>query len=146
MNRIQTSALEVAKRYIGMKEIPGTLNSSAIMAMLTLDNDWPKSDEVPWCSAFVNWIAWNLGIPRSGNLGARSWLNVGLHVEINDAQPGIDVVVLWRVSANSEYGHVGFFNDYLAGNVGLVGGNQSDRVNLTYFDKDRILAVRRLTK
>lgn len=143
--RIETSALEVAQRYIGTREAQGIIDNPTIMAMLTLDAEWPEHDEVPWCSAFVNWVAWNLGLCRSGSLAARSWLNVGKHVERVDAEPGLDVVVLSR-PPNPKSGHVGFFYDFRGGNVGLVGGNQGDAVNLVYFDTESIIGIRRLRR
>lgn len=145
MNTIETSALEVAQRYIGVKEAKGLVDNPLIMAMLTLDSEWPEHDEVPWCSAFVNWVAWNLGLCRSGSLTARSWLNVGEHVERVDAKPGLDIVVLSRGN-NPKSGHVGFLYDFRGFNVGLVSGNQGDSVSLVYFDVERILDIRRLRK
>jgi len=143
--RIETSALEIAMRYIGTSEVSGMIDNPLIMAMLRLDADWPEHDEVPWCSAFVNWIAWHLGLSRSGSLMARSWLAVGEHIEKEHAEQGLDIVVLSRGS-DQRFGHVGFFYQYNALNVGVVGGNQGDRVSLVYYDIDHVLGVRRLVK
>lgn len=95
---IKVTAFELAQRYVGTKEMAGELDSAAIMAMLRLDKSWPKHDEVPWCSAFTNWICWHLRLPRSKDLMARSWLKVGTAINIADAQPGFDVVILSRGS------------------------------------------------
>jgi len=145
MKQIKTSALEVATRHIGIKEILGIVDNPIIMAMLTLDDDWPKHDEIPWCSAFVNWIAWNLGLSRSGSLMARSWLNVGDGVDKDDSAPGLDIVILSRGS-DPKAGHVGFLHEFNGYKVGIVGGNQGNSVSLSYFDTDRILGIRRLVK
>jgi len=145
MNQIKTSALEVAMRYIGTKEVLGVHDNPVVMAMLDLDDDWPEHDEVPWCSSFANWVAWNLGLSRSGSKAARSWLTVGDHVELNKAEQGLDVIVLSR-GTNQNQGHVGFFYEFRNGDVGIIGGNQGDAVSLAYFNKDNILAVRRLVR
>lgn len=135
----------MALRYIGIKEVKGSIDNPVIMAMLKLDADWPEHDEVPWCSAFGNWICWNLGLSRSGDLMARSWMYVGNHVDLHMAQPGMDIAVLSRGN-NPKWGHFGFFYEYRGQEIGLVGGNQGDSVGLDYFDIDRLVAVRRLVK
>lgn len=144
MRRVATSAFELAQRFVGVKEIPGAESNSAVLAMLRLDAQWPDNDEVPWCSAFVNYVAWLLRLPRSKALNARSWLNVGQPINLQDAEPGLDVVVLWRGSADSAQGHVGFFAGLDGERVLLLGGNQGDAVCVAGFDKARVIGVRRL--
>ena len=71
------TAYDLASRFIGIKEVRGSVSNPQILSMLRLDSSWPKGDEVPWCSAFVNYPAWLLRLPRSKSLRARSWLEVG---------------------------------------------------------------------
>jgi uncharacterized protein (TIGR02594 family) len=120
--------------------------------MLRLDNTWVPDDDTPWCSAFVNYIAWLLRLPRSKSLAARSWLTVGTPINLDQAKPGFDVVVLSRgpdpqpgSEVLSAPGHVGFF----AGleqfrTVLILGGNQSDQVMVWGYPASRVLGVRRL--
>src|SRR5688500_8928758 len=96
MRKLEISAYDLAGRFVGIKEVPGTTANPQILAMLQLDDDWPKDDSVPWCSAFTNYIAWLLRLPRSKSLLARSWLAVGEVVSLEDAIPGFDVVVFKR--------------------------------------------------
>lgn len=137
---------DLAMRFVGIKEVAGALDNPSIIAMLRLDATWPEHDEVPWCSAFVNYIAWLLRLPRSKSLLALSWLDVGTPVEIKDAQVDSDVVVLSRTGG----GHVAFFagmQGFLSSgspNVYLLGANQGDKVGLDYFPISRIIGVRRL--
>ena len=113
---IQISAFDLAMRFIGTKETPGVASSPMVLAMLKLDNEWVTGDNVPWCSAFVSFIAWLLRLPRSKSLAARSWLQVGQAIAIEEARPGFDVVILQR-GAGPEPGpdviqapgHVGWF-------------------------------------
>jgi len=145
---VELSAYDLAQRFIGLKEVSGAVSNPQILAMLRLDETWPGSDEVPWCSAFVNYVAWLLRLPRSKSLAARSWLEVGTVVpgtgligpKVYDAQQGYDVVVLSRGNA----GHVGFFSSFEGDRVWLLGGNQDDSVSLAQFEDSRILGVRRL--
>ncbi len=134
------TAYTLAQRFVGIKEVPGAASNPQVLAMLRLDGSWPQGDDVPWCSAFVNYIAWLLRLPRSKNLAARSWLNVGTPTNILDAVPGFDVVVLSRGAG----GHVGFFAGRDGQFVQMLGGNQGDAVSVEPFPTSRILGVRRL--
>lgn len=152
------NAFKLAQRFVGVSEVSGFEDNPMIMAMLKLDNDWPTNDEVPWCSAFVNFVAWMLRLPRSKSLRARSWLEIGMPTD----RPviGNDIVVLKRGGSNqpgpdvlNAPGHVGFY----AGEHGFVdrggndrrqvlvlGGNQSNKVSIVPYDLDRVLGFRRL--
>lgn len=66
------STFDIAQRFVGIAEIPGHKDSPQVLAMLRLDETWPENDEVPWCSAFLNYVAWLLRLPRSKSLRARS--------------------------------------------------------------------------
>ena len=145
-------AYKIASRFLGMKEVPGTASNPQILAMLQLDGKWPQDDAVPWCSAFVNFICWLLGLPRSKSLRARSWLLVGEPVaSIEKAKQG-DIVILKRGSGYQPGpdvieapGHVGFFSSHESGDVfSLLGGNQSDSISIARYNTSRILGIRRV--
>jgi len=151
MRTLQISAYELAQRFVGIKEVPGTVANPQILAMLRLDNDWPEDDGVPWCAAFVNYIAWLLRLPRSKNLLARSWLTIGVPLLVGEAEPGFDIVVLKREDDGPEAdvidapGHVGFFAGWDGyTNVYILGGNQGNTVSVQEFPLSRILGLRRL--
>jgi uncharacterized protein (TIGR02594 family) len=137
---VEISAYDVAKRFIGLKETPGIQSNPLVLGMLQLDGAWPKDDTVPWCSAFVNFVAFLLGLPRSRSLAARSWLTVGREIRLDMALPGFDVVVLQRDGG----GHVGFYVRSDSADVWLLGGNQHDQVSIAEFPRERILGIRRL--
>jgi len=152
------TAFDIAQRFTGMKEIGGSVDNPQIMAMLKLDADWPEEDEVPWCSAFANYVCWLLRLPRSKSLRARSWLRIGKGILLNEARAG-DIVILQRGKGEQPGpevieapGHVGFYAGYIPGPVGgelglieVLGGNQSDTVKVSRYPADRLLGVRRLT-
>jgi uncharacterized protein (TIGR02594 family) len=143
------TAYQLAERFIGMKEAPGSPSNPAVLAMLRLDESWPAGDDVAWCSAFVNYIAWLLRLPRSKSLRARSWLQVGQPISMVDARPGFDVVILNRGGPSSPLvieapGHVGFFAGVVDRQVHILGGNQGDVVNVSAFPASSLLGVRRL--
>ena len=64
--------------------------------MLRLDQKWPKGDDVPWCSAFMNYVTWLLRLPRSKGLRARSGLPVGRPLSLAEAVAASHVVFLKR--------------------------------------------------
>lgn len=145
---------KLAERYTGVKELSGTKHHPLIswwhsLCKMALDSP----DEIPWCSSFVNGICWELLLPRSESAAARSWLNIGLPIAIEDATPGFDIVILKRgkgpqpgpeVTIGAS-GHVGFFAGFDPdGRLLLLGGNQSNGVNIGRFDPADILGVRRL--
>ena len=141
---VRTTPFDIAQRFLGVKELPGDhADSPFIMSMLTLDSEWPEHDEIPWCSAFCNYVTWLLRLPRSKSLAARSWARVGTTVALEDAVPGFDIVVLSR-GANPAHGHVGFYAGQDRGHIELLGGNQGNRVSLAPFSIERLVAVRRV--
>ncbi|MCL1037988.1 TIGR02594 family protein [Shewanella submarina] len=151
MDSIQLTAFDLATRFTGIKEIEGFDDNPQIMAMLKLDNSWPENDEVPWCSAFTNYIAWLLRLPRSKSLRARSWLKVGIPIPADEAEVGFDVVILKRGKGAQPGpdvikapGHVGFFAGFDGNDVLMLGGNQSDEVNVGRYPASKLLGIRRL--
>jgi len=148
---MNVTAYDLAARFTGIKEMQGTVDNPMIMSFLKLDMDWPENDEVPWCSAFVNYVCWLLRLPRSKSLRARSWLQVGVPVGPDDARIGFDVVVLKRgpdpqpgPDVIEAPGHVGFYVGHGAEYVEVLGGNQSNTVKVSRYPLDNVLGVRRL--
>lgn len=138
-------AFDLAQRFVGeIRELPGAQHHPFIqwaLMLCGLGSDQP--DETPWCSAFVNAIAWTLQLPRSKSAAARSWLNVGQVIELRMAMPGNDVVVLRR-GTNPAQGHVGFFAGLQGDRVHLLGGNQGNEITIAAFPVSDVVGVRRL--
>lgn len=152
---IQTDLHRLGSRFLGMKELPGALSNPAIMAMLQLDQAWPADDSVAWCSAFVNYIAHLLELPRSRSLAARSWTEIGAPISLDQAVRGRDIVVFTRAgtpksphkdaAGNWLSGHVAIYDSQLiARRIAVLGGNQGDAVSIAMFNVDDVIAVRRL--
>lgn len=146
---------DLARRFVGVEEVEGVLSNPQILAWLQHEgHTWVKGDDVPWCSAFASWIAWLADVarpPKADRLRARSWLLVGRPINIADATPGYDVVVLKRGGPNepgpeviNANGHVGFFAGLEGLDVKVLGGNQADMVNVSRFPRSQVLAVRRI--
>jgi uncharacterized protein (TIGR02594 family) len=145
------TAFDLAQRYVDIVlEVPGNKDHPLIQWWLSLCGlPTTTHDEIPWCSAFCSGIAWQLRLPRSKSLAARSWLGVGQPIQLKDARPANDVVVLNRAGGSpnpdtSGPGHVGFYAGQEGQFVLLLGGNQGDKVSVARFAADSILGIRRL--
>jgi uncharacterized protein (TIGR02594 family) len=145
------NAYFVAEQYLGIEEVAGANDNPLILAMLKADNSWPEHDEVPWCSAFVNFVCWQLDLPRTENLRARSWLTIGEPIALEVAVPGFDVVIFKRGAGDQPGpevidapGHVAFYKTTVGNQVEVIGGNQGDAVSVARYPADRVIGVRRL--
>lgn len=136
--------LKIAFGELGQKEIIGVNHNERILEYQQMTGLNFGNDEVAWCSIFANWVTLQADLETSNNAMARSWLRVGN--KTNWPQPG-DIVVFWRKSRNSVFGHVGFFIGYTksAKSIYCIGGNQDNEVNIQTFPIDRIIEFRSLT-
>jgi uncharacterized protein (TIGR02594 family) len=133
---------EIAQGYIGTTEGPGPEDNPAIMEMYaSVGHDWVEHDSVAWCAAFVGHCLEKAGLRSTRRLNARSYLDWGIPVDLADAQTG-DIVVFSRGS-KAWQGHVGFFVKTTGAMIEVLGGNQSDAVNIQRYAKSRLLGVRR---
>ncbi len=140
---------DIAERFSGMKELAGDADDNPmILAFLKLDAEWPEHDEVPWCSGFINFIAWICRAPRSKSLRARSWLEVGRRIRIDQAEPG-DIVIFNRGGSPDpkvikDKGHVGLYAGHDDELVDVLGGNQGNTVKVSRYKMSDLLGVRRI--
>lgn len=134
-----------AMEFYKEREIPGKKHNSFIVDWTNRILSWAYDDEIPWCSLFMNAMAEDVGLERTGKANARSWLSIGIEVE----NPVIsDVVVFWRENRKSWKGHVGIFMGYTHDkkHIAVLGGNQSNEVNISLYPASRLLGFRRLRK
>ena len=140
MNDLLITALS----QYGIKEISGEKDNNSILTYFKeCGHQWVKDDETAWCSAFVNWCAKITGYEYTKELNAKSWLEVG--EEIKNPVMG-DIVVFWRITKNSGYGHVAIYINKVNDEIYCLGGNQNNMVNISSYPKDRVIGFRRLSK
>jgi len=142
---MKTDIINTLLSQIDFAEIRGTQDNPEIVKYfdeIGFDGSSLK-DETAWCSAFANWVAKTNGYEYTGKLTARSWLNVGEPTETPEKG---DVVVLWRSSPHSWKGHVGFFIRQDEDSIWVLGGNQSNKVCVRPYPKDRLLEYIKLNK
>jgi uncharacterized protein (TIGR02594 family) len=137
--------LKIAFNELGTEEIAGSEHNTEVLKYAKDTGiKGVTTDEIPWCSTFVNWVAWKAGLQYSKKANARSWLNVG--VKTTAPEPG-DIVVFWRESPQSWKGHVGIFLGFSLNNkrVYCLGGNQGNRVSVSAYRTNNVLSFQRLT-
>lgn len=130
-----------AFRLVGLKEAPGVDNNPEILKLANhIDLDY-KSDDIPWCGLFVAFCIGS-ALPKEATpnypLRARAWEKFGM-----DVPPEVGaLMVFWRISKSSGKGHVGFYFSEDDDSYHILGGNQSDMVNVTRLKKDRFITAR----
>lgn len=136
--------LGAALREYGITEVTGNVHNLRILQYSKeLKLDWVKDDETAWCGIFMGYLHHKLGLKAPAQPAlARNWLSVG--EPTSDPKLG-DLVVFWRDSLAGTSGHVGIYINYSedGNNIYVLGGNQSNQVNITPYRAERVLGFRR---
>lgn len=136
--------LSIAKAYLGLKEIPGPSHNKLILDWLGKLGAWWKDDEVAWCGTFVAHCIQAAGLPYPKDwFRAKAWSDYGALLRPERIAPGA-LLIFDRKDAKgrSVGGHIGFYvgEDDLCYHV--LGGNQSNGVNVSRIAKGRCIATR----
>ena len=127
-----------ARQFMGVREIPGKTTAPVIAKWLRQLNAWWTDDETPWCGAFVGGCLTDIGLAKPKNcFRARAYLEYGYALR----KPEVGCIVVFNGGAKRPGGgHVGFVvaQDY-QNRLMVLGGNQSNAVNIKPFDTDRVL-------
>lgn len=124
-----------ARRHIGEKEIPGSKHSSVILGWIKRLGGSFTDDETPWCGTFVGYCVLRAGLdPTKHWYRARDWMSWG---KSTPARVGA-IAVFGRDGG----GHVGFVLGESKTHYYVLGGNQSNAVNIMPIEKDRWLGFR----
>ena len=136
--------IEIAFNEYGVKEIKGAIDNPEILKYFNElgFNGTKLKDETAWCSAFMNWVMKQSGLDYSGKLNARSWLKIG--TATNEPKLG-DIAVFWRESRQSWKGHVALYVSENETHIYVLGGNQSNQVNISAYPKNRLLQYRKIS-
>lgn len=145
------SLIKLARRFTGLREVRGAKHHPAIVwahLLCGLDN---ASDEDAWCSSILNLWCFLAGYEHTKSARARSWLRIGVPIEIDDAREGCDIVILQRgdgpqpgADVITAPGHVGLYVKHTLTGVALFGGNQGDTAMVAAYPSERVIGVRRL--
>ncbi|PZP54353.1 MAG: TIGR02594 family protein [Agrobacterium fabrum] len=128
-----------ARRYIGLREIPGPKSNATIMSWAKKLGGWIASwyqdDDTPWCGLFIgNVIATTL--PKeplpSNPLGALNWKTFGVSGSIARGA----ILVFERKGG----GHVGIYVGEDRTHYHVLGGNQDNAVSIARVEKGRLVS------
>ena len=143
---------EIIFNHYALKEIQGPeVNTPEILNFFKeIGFSWVKTDETAWCAATVNYVLKMAGFPHTGKLDARSFLKLGEQVSVpkplGSSNEFVDLVIFWRESVDSWKGHVGFFIKERENLIYTLGGNQSNQIKISAYDRGRLLEYRRIYK
>lgn len=128
------SWMDIAQNERGVKEAAGAAANPRIVEYHKTTTLAATSDEVPWCSSFLNWVMKAAKYPITKSAAARSWLDYGQECEL---QLGC-IVVFRRTGGN----HVGFCVGFTPHSIMVLGGNQSNEVNVKPYPRRDFLGAR----
>ncbi|EGB2526600.1 TIGR02594 family protein [Salmonella enterica] len=126
-----------ARKYTGQMEIKGPRHNPLILQFWKdIKRGGIRDDETPWCSAFTGAMLERVGIKSTRFESAKSYLNWGIPLP----EPAFGCVVVFRRDGG---GHVGFVVGQQAnGDLMVLGGNQSDAINIRAFPRFRVAGYR----
>ena len=132
---------EEALRLVGTSEVEGPDSNENILDMAGRLDIAYESDDIPWCGLFAGHCVGS-SLPDevlpTYVLRARAWETFGVPTT---PQLGA-VMVFWRKTKDSGRGHIGFYFAEDESSYHILGGNQSDRVNVARLHKSRLLTAR----
>lgn len=128
--------MPIAEREKGQIEVSGHTNNPKIIAYHATTTLKAKTDEVAWCSSFVNWVLKEAKIAGTDSAAAISWTSWG---EKTIAKSGAVTIIRNTKAANSSLtisgNHVGFLIQETATYYELLGGNQANQVKISRYPK-----------
>ncbi len=130
--------MPIAQAELGTKEYAGAADHPRIVEYLSSTNLGPlerSNDETAWCSAFVNWCVEKAGFEGTDSAWAKSWLTWGKTL----TKPRRGCITVFK---RNQGGHVGFYVGKTSSGIKVLGGNQSDAVNLSVYPSNNWLAYR----
>lgn len=149
--------IQVALRQLGVAEVVGPGSNAAIMGWRNeLKAAGHKiegfsDDDIPWCGLFIAWVCHSAGKGiQEGPLWAKNWAKYG--TEVATRKNGKLVNVAGRVPSLGDIlvyerpgggGHVDFYIAETATAYIGIGGNKTNRVQISGIEKSRCIAVRR---
>lgn len=138
MSKTDPKWLVKAKEYTGLREIPGPRHNTTILSWLEKLGAWWRDDETPWCGVYVAHCMREVGLPVPKMwMRAKEWADYGANLRAGHVAPGAILVF-----ARKGGGHVGFYVGEDTTHYHVLGGNQSNMVNVMRIAKARCIAIR----
>jgi len=138
MNKDLSDILFVAFREVGQSEINGSDDNPRIREYHAAVDGQELADEIPWCSSFVNWCLESCGFKGTGSRLARSFENWG--ASIDTPLPGC--IAVFKRGSKSWQGHVAIYLYETPKSIVVIGGNQSNSVNVQAYSREKLIGYR----
>lgn len=125
----------------GILEVPGAAAHPTIVSFHQYTTLKAKSDEIPWCSAFMCAVFEQCGIKSTKSAAARSWKTWGEGL----AEPRLGCIVVSERTDpnNASAAHVALWAGHLTHDTyASLGGNQRNRVCTIAKSYDEVIAYR----
>lgn len=122
---------------LGVREIPGEANNNPRIVMYHATTSGGASpDETPWCSSFVNFCVEQCGLRGTDSKWAMSWHDENRGQDVT-ATPAEGDIAVFKRKKNGKVvgGHVGFYLAQQENSVGILGGNQGNRISIETYPK-----------
>lgn len=125
----------MAREQDGTRETPGRNHNPKVLAYFK-DAGHPEivDDETAWCAAFVGAMLERTNYRSTRSLMARSYLTWGKPSTLK-----IGAIAVFKRGSNPIFGHVGFVVGWNATHIYVLGGNQSNAVNITKMKRSDLL-------
>jgi uncharacterized protein (TIGR02594 family) len=123
----------IAQAEVGTKEISGSKHNPRIIEYHSTTGKF-SDDETPWCASFVNWVMQKAGYQGTNSALALSWQSWGKKL----TKPAYGSIAVFSWGGGK--GHVGFVVGKSGNNIQVLGGNQSNQVNVTSFGTSQVVA------
>lgn len=140
-----TTPLQAAKWMIANRNLGNTMEwppdtpserrpaNPIIIAFFAATQTRPfQGDQTHWCAAFANWMLRNRGLQITNSAGSASFRTYGTATE----NPQSGDIACFVNTSDARFGHVGFFDSWVAGGqdaMMLCGGNQKNRLGIDRF-------------
>jgi len=136
---IKIPVLEIARKYLGLKELPGSRKNEVITEMYS-SFGYPYDENTHWCVLFLNLILREGSYCYMRTLWVFDYLKYpGKDLTLEELKPG-DIVILGKQSPGSIWGHIGFFVERSDNIIYILGGNQAESVNIAGFRSSDFIA------
>jgi uncharacterized protein (TIGR02594 family) len=144
MSELQTEEefpwLPIAFGEFGEREVAGAPSNQRIQEYImstSLSEEYPSlPDETDWCAAFVNWAVKKAGVAATESALVYPWTHWGQ--EVDTPRRGCVVTFSWADGGQ----HVSFYLGEVDGHVIALGGNQSDAVWISSYQKKFVTSYR----
>lgn len=133
------NTVQVASNYVGLTS---WANRKDLINLFSVTKQAIDPARTPWCAAFANAILAKIGIHGTDSLQAGSFASWGRHT----ATPKKNDIVLLSFGHRHGIDHVGFYVESITMSgthyIGVLGGNQSHRVQVSYFPVWQVVSYR----